>query len=587
VSGSLGWEGLVLSSEHEALIRRSAISPEVARGRGYRTVTEKTVLRRYGFSEAQRRVPALLIPIRDVRGEVALHQLRPDQPRLNKAGKAVKYETPRGARMVLDVPPQARSQLSDPALPLWITEGARKADAAVSKGLCCVALLGVWNWRGKNEHGGLTALADWEQVALKDRRVNVVFDSDVVGKVEVQRALSRLRAFLEGRGAEVQIAYLPPAADGCKVGLDDFLAAGHSVEELFSLASPELRAPVRAGRSCPYVQGPGGIVWNKPTRNGPTPVLLTNFTAAIVTEVVEDDGVECERRFELEASLLGQQHRFTIPASRFHGMSWVTEHLGAEAIVEPGVTLKDHARAAIQHHSHDIEKKCVYTHTGWRHVEGEWLYLHGGGAIGAGGDVDGVEVRLPDPLRHLLLPAQVEPELLREAVRASLGVFEVAPDAVTVPLLSGVYRVPLGECDFSEHLAGPTGAGKTELAALGQQHYGAGLDARNLPASWLSTGNSLEVVAFAAKDAVVVVDDFAPVGSIYDAQRAHREADRLLRAQGNRAGRQRLRPDATLRAVKYPRCMIVSTGEDVPRGQSLGRGCSPWRWSRTRSTGGC
>ena len=49
----------------------------------------------------------------------------------------------------------------------------------------------------------------------------------------------------------------------------------------------------------------------------------------------------------------------------------------------------------------------------------------------------------------------------------------------------------------------------------------------------------------------------------------NREADRLLRAQGNRAGRQRMRADATLRPPKPPRGLIVSTGEDVTRGQSL------------------
>src|SRR5262249_13002263 len=60
-----------------------------------------------------------------------------------------------------------------------------------------------------------------------------------------------------------------------------------------------------------------------------------------------------------------------------------------------------------------------------------------------------------------------------------------------------------------------------------------------------------------------------PGGSTADVARLHREADRFLRAQGNNAGRMRLRADATLRPVKPPRGLILSTGEDVPRGQSL------------------
>jgi hypothetical protein len=95
------------------------------------------------------------------------------------------------------------------------------------------------------------------------------------------------------------------------------------------------------------------------------------------------------------------------------------------------------------------------------------------------------------------------------------------------------------------------------------------MDARHLPGSWSSTANALEGLAFAAKDALLVVDDFAPAGSMADAERAHREADRILRAQGNRSGRQRMRADGSLRPAKPPRGLIVSTGEDVPRGQSL------------------
>jgi hypothetical protein len=76
-------------------------------------------------------------------------------------------------------------------------------------------------------------------------------------------------------------------------------------------------------------------------------------------------------------------------------------------------------------------------------------------------------------------------------------------------------------------------------------------------------------LAFSAKDALLVVDDFAPTSNQGDVERAHREADRVLRAQGNRSGRLRMHADGTLRVVKPPRGLILSTGEDVPRGQSI------------------
>ena len=115
-----------------------------------------------------------------------------------------------------------------------------------------------------------------------------------------------------------------------------------------------------------------GLVWEKPTKDGPTDVLLTNFTATITTEVTEDDGAELQLRFALAAQLKGKTHWLEIPAAQFAGMSWVTAHLGAMAIVMPGMTLKDHARAAIQLLSPQVEHRRVYTHLGWRQIGEAW-----------------------------------------------------------------------------------------------------------------------------------------------------------------------------------------------------------------------
>src|SRR5262249_6472817 len=117
-------------------------------------------------------------------------------------------------------------------------------------------------------------------------------------------------------------------------------------------------------------------------------------------------------------------------------------------------------------------------------------------------------------------------------------------------------------------LEGQSGAGKTELATLCQQHYGT-WEARRLPGSWLSTGNALGELTFLAKDTLLVIDDFAPDGPATDIARSHREAGRIFRAQGNNASRKRLRSDTTFRPNKPPRGLILSTGEDVPRGKSV------------------
>ena len=209
----------------------SGIPDDVIAERDYRSLTTAAEVRRLGFTGRRARAPALLIPLHDVYGELAGYALRPDEPRVAD-GSVVKYERPKGSRQVLDVPPRCRERIGDPKVVIYITEGGKKADALAARGVCVISLNGVWGWRGTNGQGGKTALPDWDAVALNQRLVRIVFDSDVTTKDQVRLALLRLKAFLESRGAVVEVIYLPPSANGKKQGIDDFLAAGGTLESL-------------------------------------------------------------------------------------------------------------------------------------------------------------------------------------------------------------------------------------------------------------------------------------------------------------------------------------------------------------------
>lgn len=230
-----------LSAAHRDMLIGSAIHTDVAAARGYRTITTKADLARLGFAGSQRMTPTLLVPLWDAHRQPSLYHHRPDSPRIGKTGKSVKYEFPAGARMIVDVHPFIRNEIRNPNIPLFITEGAKKADAAISAGLCCVGLIGVWNFRGTNEFEGKTALTCWESIALNGRDVYICYDSDVMLKRSVHDALSRLGGFLEHRGANVAYIYLPHGASGEKVGLDDYLASGHTTDDLLRLTSTQLR----------------------------------------------------------------------------------------------------------------------------------------------------------------------------------------------------------------------------------------------------------------------------------------------------------------------------------------------------------
>jgi hypothetical protein len=391
------------------------------------------------------------------------------------------------------------------------------------------------------------------------------------------------RTFIDGRDWQAEVKRL--AADSARkrmrgdpvVGLPTLRRLFPALADVLGAlwpspasADPDEVDPVPAGDELvlPYIERNGALYWGKPMKDGTLDVMLANFVARIIADVRIDDGAEMRRLLEIEATVRGRHGRFTLSAERFQAMAWPVEYCGAGAILSPGIALRDHARAAIQALSTDVRERTIYGHLGWREIDGQHIYLHAGGGIGADGAVDGVDVQLAPPLDRFLLPDPPTGDDLAESVRASLAILEVAPDEVTAPVLGMVYRAPLGSADHTGHLAGPTGVFKTALAALAQQHQGATMDGRRLPASWISTSNANETLAFLAKDALLVVDDFAPTGTSYDVQKLHLAWDRLTRGQGNGSGRGRLGADASLKAARSPRGLLLSTGEDVGRGQS-------------------
>jgi hypothetical protein len=567
----------LLLPHHQELIRASAISERVADARGYRSMTTRAAAARLGFGKTQQNVPALLIPVHSVTGEVVTYQLRPDSPRV-RDGKPVKYETPSGSRMALDVPLGARERLGDPSVPLFITEGARKADAAVSAGLCCIGLLGVWNWRGTNDQGGVMALPDWESIALKGRTVYLAFDSDVMTKPAVHMALNRLSSFLAGRGADPWPIYLPASDGGAKVGLDDYLASGHTVDDLLACATDTLRpAPAddRDGPSAgPYAIRDGRIGTVKRTNDGEIWTPLANFTARITEEVIADDGVSERGELVIHGALPdgAALPAARVPLSRFEAMSWVTAKWGARAVVTAGQGSRDKLREAIQLLSSDLARRREFTHAGWRDIDGTWRYLTGTTVIGPDGPVSGVCVQLDGTAGSIALPEPPEGTELQAAIEIVLTILDLAPDRVTVPLLGAALRAPLNEvasADLTLFLAGPSGVFKSELAAVIQRFFGTSFDRLNVPATWAATANYLERIAFDFKDAVLLIDDFAPAGTPLDVRRYHLTADRVIRGAGNAAGRGRMQADGTTRPALPPRALILSTGEDVPTGHSI------------------
>ncbi|WP_168219370.1 DUF3854 domain-containing protein [Limnoglobus roseus] len=583
---------------HARELCASGLSPDTILDNGIYSETEPTAvagLLNWDARRARELGSVLVYPHTDPTGRQLGHAtVKPDKPRGRKGKPGViKYENPFRRPNRLYVPAGALTALPNPVTPLLITEGCKKALAATQHGFPCVSLPGVWSWvaprpevAGKKV-GRKELFDDLKAISWRDRPAVIVFDSDAAENPAVKRAERELAAALRREGAVVQIIRLPVEPDGTKNGLDDFLVR-HGPAALESLINPPgIGATAAAPPSGPagltesgYTAIRGGTYHCVLTRDEGTgasvvtrQTKLANFVARIEGHRVTDDGAEQVRELVIGAEQQGKPKVTTgVSVERFAGLDWVVERLGPQFVIQPGSGKRDHLRCAIQELSGDaIPLTTAYTHTGWREVGGDWHYLHAGGAVS--GRVPGrgaVEVRLDGSAAGFRLPEPPTGAGLRDAVRGSLRLLAgLAPDAVMFAVLASVYRSVLGTPDYALWLTGPTGVQKSEIAALAQQHFGPAMTRNRLPGNWSSTDNALEGLAFTVKDALLVVDDFAPSAVRADADRQQRAAERIIRGQGNHSGRQRMRADGTLRPTKPPRCLALATGEDVPRTHSI------------------
>ena len=238
-----------LTEHHARQLAGSAIAESIIAERGYCSIAPGAVsavhaLAGGAFSQTLlTRIlhgGALAFPIYRL-GDPCPHtwMLRPDLPRSANDGDPIKYEYPRHTPLVLDLLPRYRDALGDPQVPIVFTEGAKKADALASaygRAVVPINLNGVWGWRSRNASGGTTALADFELIAWGGRTVWIAADGDVRFNKQVQLAVQRLARLLQARYgvAELLALQLPMIPNGPKIGVDDYLAQGHTTAELES-----------------------------------------------------------------------------------------------------------------------------------------------------------------------------------------------------------------------------------------------------------------------------------------------------------------------------------------------------------------
>jgi Domain of unknown function (DUF927) len=349
-----------------------------------------------------------------------------------------------------------------------------------------------------------------------------------------------------------------------KVGTREFFrAAKHE-------ASSGLKAPTY---ELPYVENDGCTYAVACDQEGqPIERMIADFTARIVREIERHEAGGRRFQFEITATHRdGATATAIVDAEKYARMEWVESSMGSIFTVGSGRGTRDQLREAIQvlsHHKAEVPRTTVFTSLGWHDHKGQPIYCHAGGAIGAGGVVDGIAVELHSTLGKYRLPDPSDDRVALElAFESHLRIWAIGSPTVAAILATLAWRAVLSFFNAAIHFGGPSGNRKTSSAQILLQHFSTELSGRicAMSASWRATENSLGGLAHACKDSLLVIDDLKD-------DKDCEKAERIFQAQGDGQGRARMNKDQSLSASCHPRGSILSTGEIDPRTPStLGR----------------
>jgi len=438
---------------------------------------------------------------------------------------------------------------------VYVVEGEKDVDRLRSLGLVATCNpMGAGKW--KTQYSQTLAGAD----------LVIIPDNDDPGRAHAAAVMQNCRQ----HAARIRILELPDLSE--KGDVSDWLDAGGTPDRLEYLTGktseqsaavmPALlkelskKYDVVEGMLCLYKSG-------KDYENMPVP--LCNFNAWITEEVTRDDSITRQMFLKVKGELAGGRGlpEIEVNAKEFDSMNWVTPNWGIRAIVDPSQNSVGHLRTAIKARTNGaMMYRTVYTHYGWREIDGEMVFLHGAGAVGR----NDVVVDPPDGLSRYMLVIEPSGDP-KKSIQKSIDFMNIAPMEVTMPLWTAMYLAPLTEIvpqasAFTLWIAARSGSYKSVLTALALSHFG-NFDYQTLPAKWTGTANRLEELLFLAKDLPLPIDDYAPAADQNAKNKQEQVVERIVRSQGDRVSRVRM-----YAPPRPPRGLLITSGEELTSGYS-------------------
>lgn len=301
---------------------------------------------------------------------------------------------------------------------------------------------------------------------------------------------------------------------------------------------------------------------------GTTRKEVSNFIPIITKKVIRKNGAEEKISYKLQAYLLDDDRKLEeIEVTKkeldtFKFIIGSNSNWDEFAICRPGknAQLREVAQISAKY---TMKEEIIIENTGFERINNELVYLYHRGNVGGQADIqaDLTEGQLE---KYAFTDEEFD---IKEALKCSCDVFEIANLKVTIPTMGYIFIVVLTSllkeknifCDFVLMFVGSTNTGKSSVAAIANSFWGK--FTRNSFAS--SLNDSIPKIArqsFLLKDAILVPDDLPPQSD----KSKENLVNSLLGIWGDRAGFGRAKMDGTVRGSNPARGGAILTAEYVP-----------------------
>ena len=152
---------LSLHPDHLSDLRKSGLSDETITQAGIYSVSPRDINKKL-----ENHFPKVESLLGFLYGDDERYKLFPPQG-------GAKYYQRKGTPPCLHFPPAAMFALKDATIPLYITEGEKKALKASQEGLPCLGLGGLWNWSDGNKN----LIKDFDWVVWERGRFTLLPDT--------------------------------------------------------------------------------------------------------------------------------------------------------------------------------------------------------------------------------------------------------------------------------------------------------------------------------------------------------------------------------------------------------------------------